>query len=360
MSTSNDQKLEQAYRFIQDERLEEAVAILRPVVAAEPDNADAWWLMANAVSDPEEAREALQRVLAINSSHAEARNLLDRLNELYPPLPEAAYSSFEFGESADFDNLFGDTDAQAAVPPPSIPPEMPAARREEPRIGRLSAETEGSTPALDLDDLFGEGEPPFAEDEELPSFEGEPDFLSGAAEERPRRRSSRRTLVALAVVLVLIGVLTVILIVSQQPPAGPPSDQIALEAQVTMVPNPTASDTVQVVLDSAQSAANAQTQLLGGPATAQLEERGLGATLVIRVCRPAGTDLSRAMALAMETVARYSVAVQDEIAAVGADLVNCDRQDVLMSAAAPMDRVVAFANGSLSADDFRASWQWSP
>jgi len=356
MSASNDQKLEQAYRLIQDERLEEAVAILRPVVAAEPDNADAWWLMANAVSDPEEAREALQRVLAANPNHVEARSLLDRLNELYPPLPEAAYSSFEFGESTDFDNLFGDTDAQTTVPPPSTPPEMPAIQREEPRIGRLSTETEGTTPALNLDDLFGEGEPSLAGDEELPSFEGEPDFLSGAVEERPRRRSSRRTLLALTVVLVIIGVLVVILILGQQPPA----DQVALEVQVTMVPNPTVSDTVQVVLDSAQSAANAQTHLLGGPATARLEERGFGATLVIRVCRPAGTDLPRAMVFAMETAARFGVAAQDEIAAVGADLVNCDRQDVLMSAAAPMDRVVAFANGSLSADDFRASWQWSP
>ena len=42
-------QLERAYRLIQQERLDEASALLQPLVKKEPDNADAWWLLANAV-----------------------------------------------------------------------------------------------------------------------------------------------------------------------------------------------------------------------------------------------------------------------------------------------------------------------
>lgn len=73
-------QLERAYRLIQQERGSEALDVLRPVLAKDRNNADAWWLMANAVDEPEDAREALENVLRITPNHVEARNLLDQLN----------------------------------------------------------------------------------------------------------------------------------------------------------------------------------------------------------------------------------------------------------------------------------------
>ena len=48
MSDAMRNQLEQAYNLIQNDRLDDAVGLLRPIVRADPNNPDAWWLLANA------------------------------------------------------------------------------------------------------------------------------------------------------------------------------------------------------------------------------------------------------------------------------------------------------------------------
>jgi cytoskeletal protein RodZ len=131
MTDATRSQLQQAYRLIQQEELDKAFAILKPIVASQPNNADAWWLMANAVSEPEDARDALQNVLRLNPSNTQARELLDQLNEQFPELASAPSSTGDVS----FDELFGDTAAPA-----------PAAR------------STGSFNRGELEDLLG-GEP---------------------------------------------------------------------------------------------------------------------------------------------------------------------------------------------------------
>src|ERR1700750_2066019 len=76
MANATRTQLEQAYNLIQQEKLDQAIAIIKPITKAEPNNADAWWLMANAVSEPPDAYEALNNVLRIKPNHAEAKELL--------------------------------------------------------------------------------------------------------------------------------------------------------------------------------------------------------------------------------------------------------------------------------------------
>ena len=109
MTDATRSQLQQAYRLIQQEELDKAIAILKPIVASQPNNADAWWLMANAVSEPEDARNALQNVLRLNPSNAQARELLDQLDEQFPELASAPSGSGDVS----FDELFGDTAAPA-------------------------------------------------------------------------------------------------------------------------------------------------------------------------------------------------------------------------------------------------------
>src|SRR5690606_33000385 len=84
MGESTERVLAQAYELIESERLAEAEALLKPIVAAEPDNADAWWLYAHAVTDPGEARLALNNVLRIDPGYPGADDLLDSLEAEYP------------------------------------------------------------------------------------------------------------------------------------------------------------------------------------------------------------------------------------------------------------------------------------
>ncbi len=86
MTDATRGQLEKAYNLIQQERLDEALGLLQDIVARQPNNGDAWWLMANAVSEPEQAFDALTNVLRLNPHHVEAREAYDQLVSQFPTL----------------------------------------------------------------------------------------------------------------------------------------------------------------------------------------------------------------------------------------------------------------------------------
>ena len=95
---STHEELKRAYTLIKQEQIDEARAILRPIVLNEPENVDAWWLLANAAVEPAEARESLIQVLRLDPDYAnapKAREMLDRNESSRPcrmrrPLPGVA------------------------------------------------------------------------------------------------------------------------------------------------------------------------------------------------------------------------------------------------------------------------------
>lgn len=107
-------QLQQAYQLIQEENDDAALAILRPIVSADPSNADAWWLITYATDDPTEARRALVHVLKASPDNAEARTNLTQLNEIAPPTPEEQSllatipPASKSSKSAALDDLFQD------------------------------------------------------------------------------------------------------------------------------------------------------------------------------------------------------------------------------------------------------------
>lgn len=72
-------QLRRAYDLIRQGQKEEAVAILQPILRSERDNADAWWLMANALTDPARQIQALNQVLRLRPSDQRAQKMLARL-----------------------------------------------------------------------------------------------------------------------------------------------------------------------------------------------------------------------------------------------------------------------------------------
>lgn len=79
------QQLSNAYDLIQRDELEEALEIINPILREQPDNADAWWLKANAATEPSEVRESLVNVLLIKPKDPRAEEMLEMLNDAYPP-----------------------------------------------------------------------------------------------------------------------------------------------------------------------------------------------------------------------------------------------------------------------------------
>jgi hypothetical protein len=97
-----EEQLHEAYQLLKDGQKMRAEAILRPIVDAEPENADAWWLLANAVDEPDEIRAALGQVVRLRPDHAKAALMLRRINERYPADDSA--TSIEALLNADYED----------------------------------------------------------------------------------------------------------------------------------------------------------------------------------------------------------------------------------------------------------------
>lgn len=117
------EQLERAFELIQADEYEQASKVLKGLLDRDPRNADAWWLLANTVEDPREARRALVNVLKHDPKHVQARETLETLNEQFPPRDDELVLLMELQDShrdVDFDEgplsdddltaLFGDED----------------------------------------------------------------------------------------------------------------------------------------------------------------------------------------------------------------------------------------------------------
>lgn len=89
-------ELIQAHKLLKAAERGEAAKVLKAYLSKNPRDARAWWLMAHAVTRPDNVQMCLEHVLAINPEHAKARA---RLDELLGPLDDEPDDSF-FGVSS--------------------------------------------------------------------------------------------------------------------------------------------------------------------------------------------------------------------------------------------------------------------
>lgn len=109
-------RLREAYQLIREGNKPQAVRILVPIVRAEPDNADAWWLLANAVEKDDQKERALRQVLKLRPGDEAAQRMLDRL------VPPAAAAEDVFAEDLPADGEYdvGDQDLFADAEPQRV------------------------------------------------------------------------------------------------------------------------------------------------------------------------------------------------------------------------------------------------
>lgn len=80
MAKDSRGQLQQALTLIREGKKEQAAKIIVPIIEREPDNANAWFLAANATDDEEEARYALEQVLRLRPGDERAQAMLLRLS----------------------------------------------------------------------------------------------------------------------------------------------------------------------------------------------------------------------------------------------------------------------------------------
>lgn len=138
-----DNPLRAAYEYLRAGKRQEALQILAPILRTDRNNADAWWLTANTLTEPGQVRTALENVLRLRPNHAKARQMLGQLNARFPlPQPEAARAAapasetYEEPPDAAFAEAFA---APSALRPPGAPakkaaPPVPLVAEREPGV----------------------------------------------------------------------------------------------------------------------------------------------------------------------------------------------------------------------------------
>ena len=81
MSEATSQILLRAYELIEADKQDEARNLLEPVIESEKDNADAWWLYIHAVDSPEEAQDAIDKLVAVNPNYPGLQELRQKISD---------------------------------------------------------------------------------------------------------------------------------------------------------------------------------------------------------------------------------------------------------------------------------------
>ncbi len=85
MRTMPETLMDQARRALREERIEDAQAILINVIVREPEQDEAWLLLAEALSEPTKKRECLERARAINPRNRAILRALEHLDTTLTP-----------------------------------------------------------------------------------------------------------------------------------------------------------------------------------------------------------------------------------------------------------------------------------
>src|SRR5688572_25387977 len=76
------EELDRAYRLIREGQVGEANAILEQLIRENPNNEDAWWLLANATYAPDAKRNALNNVIRLSQNPERRAKASTMLNDL--------------------------------------------------------------------------------------------------------------------------------------------------------------------------------------------------------------------------------------------------------------------------------------
>ena len=128
----SSEPLQEAYRLIREGRQQEAVQVLLPFVRADPLNADAWWLLANAVENNDQKRSALERVLKLRPNDQRAQRMIATLPSAESAAPEAQDSSDE--PFADLGDTSSSSDGE--LPYDNFPVQQPVRVKVKKSSGR--------------------------------------------------------------------------------------------------------------------------------------------------------------------------------------------------------------------------------
>lgn len=338
MSSDETQSaLSRAFELVEAGQYDDARAILDPILAANPNNADAWWVYAHAVMTPEDGRMALENVFRIDPHYPGAVELLEQARELSPTKTAAT-----------------------PVPPPGT---IPEAGHPEPDFLEPDMDDTQDTPSLRQAQT--RAEQPVA----------------------PKRGSALPILLVAVIAAVIVIGLLVLPGLNTPPASSTPTTDSSVVSAPTDIPSssvteestetfpvssateeaePTARATITPTIEGATAEAVAANYPAVSEALAAfpLAQAGiaevqstLGNTLQANICSAPGREMRMLLPQVMNALAAQAPSLPETVQAIGVSLVNCDTNAPMLTVAAEMVAAQNFAQGDLSAGDFAASWE---
>ncbi len=365
MNDATSQALEQAYEHIEAGRPDDAVPLLKPLVADDPDNLDAWWMLAYAVSDPQEARTALNNVLRLDPDYPGAAALMETLNEKYPAprirpiravsapetMPEAPQALPEPPPSPSTAHALAAEQVRAAQPPPAK-----RLRQPLPVIAAVAIAAVAVVVVVFLILQLGSGG-------------GDADSQNAA------QTQTASALVAVAPtetpsisVIDALPTPETVLEMTDEPTAEMTPEPIIVET-VELTPEPELTLEVEVTLEAAIEAGggssgdefagilSALARYTLPDAPVEIVDTSLGSTLLASVCSAPGREARTRVEEVLTLAARESAGLPESVDAVGARMVNCDDGSTILALGVDRATAVGFAQRSVSARDFSAAWR---
>jgi hypothetical protein len=376
--SSSRKELERAFKLIKRDEIDEALGILRPVVQNEPDNVDAWWLLAYAATEPHEVREALITVLRLDPNYKnapKARDMLEKINQEYPPDPDEVMrfpdelQPYAVAANA-YDNnvdLFAASDS--FEPFDEYSPEENAftpnffGEQEELVVDEPFTPLQGGDPfALEEDEAFAAEVPAKKikpKKQRIKAVEFEPEIvdeetLAGQEERLGRRQGrSKRFLFGLIIAAAIVAVIlfAVMLVSSGNDETKEVSDPGPLQV-IEANSEPMINVLSATDLDLRSSS-------LAGDPHAVMATSDLGDTLFIEVCGQSTPDLTDTIQRSMEIAARQAPLLEGQAAAVGVTIKNCqsEQQDTLYRAVVPVNDAINYLEGTIDWPTFGSRWK---
>ncbi|PJF27853.1 MAG: hypothetical protein CUN53_02495 [Phototrophicales bacterium] len=366
MNDATSQALEQAFEHIEAGRPDDAIPLLEPIVADDPDNLDAWWILAHASSDPQKARRALNNVLRLDPDYPGAAALLEVLNEKYPP------PRIRRIEAVSTPETMPEAPQALPEPPPAVLPPAPPAREQ--------AKAAQPSPAARRSGL------------PIPLLASAAVILvlvilllltsGGGGDTDAQNTAQTQTAVAL---LAAPATETPSIIVVDASPTPETvvevTDEPSFNETAEATPEPIVIETAQATPEpettpELEATAEVTVEAGGGSgedefagilsalarytlpdAPVEVVDTSLGSTLLASVCSAPGREARTRVEEVLTLAARESAGLPESIDAVGARMVNCDDGSTILALGVDRVTAVGFAQRSVSARDFSAAWR---
>ncbi|MBI5669868.1 MAG: hypothetical protein HZC41_17875 [Chloroflexi bacterium] len=404
MNDQTQQALAEAFELIEADKLDEARGILKPMLTTHRDNPDVWWLYAHAVTEPEEARTALNQVLRLDPNYPDAAQLLDRLEsqaaprragvtvveteprylaDIPPTLPDLPEPEDE--ELADIVDLDAERKIEAEEPSRTRLLLLGAlgliALAVIVAIAVLTSQPRRATPTPTSEGIAAEpSNTPLAALPEITEAATSEVFTTVEATE-----AGTEVVVITAetadVLTEVVGPTAVVEATDAvvEPSATPtrPRPTVRPTEAASATPEPSATPTQAATPTAEANTAALATarpttavQSAGGPLDAYIqalipygiapsgvgvEQTTQGNTVIANICAAPGPEVRSKLPEVMDAIARQPVGMP--VDAVGARMVNCADNSALLLIVVPFSDAQAYASGSLSEEDFQARWK---